>query len=125
MSELLDDLLSRATVVVFDSPPLLPVTDAAILSSLTDGALLVARVGKTRRDALAHSAEALRRVGASILGVVLNRVPARKSGGSYGDGYQYGGYYTPGSRAIDLDKPPAATGRAVNALLGKSGKSST
>lgn len=93
MHEVLEELLKRATVVVFDSPPLLPVTDAAILSTLTDGALLDTRVGKTRRAALASSAEALRQIGGHILGVVLNRVPARKKTTSYGYGYGYAGYY--------------------------------
>ena len=102
MKDLLDAILKRATVVVFDSPPLLPVTDAAILSNLTDGALLVARAGKTKRDALASSADALRHVGGHVLGVVLNRVPSRKKSTSYGYGYGYAGYYS------SVDRQPAA-----------------
>ncbi len=86
MQEVLSAMLQRATIVVFDSPPLLLVTDAAILSKLTDGALLVARAGKTKREALSSSAEALRHVGAHVFGVVLNRVPSRKRGNSYGYG---------------------------------------
>ncbi len=113
MRDLLDELLGRSTVVVFDTPPLLPVTDAAILANLTDGALLVTRVGKTKRDALAHSAEALRRVGGHVLGCVLNRVPARRKGSSYGYGYGYGGYYgapslrsQPPKRRVTRSAPP-------------------
>jgi succinoglycan biosynthesis transport protein ExoP len=89
MRELLVDLLARADVVLFDTPPLLPVTDAAVLASMTDGALLVARAGKTKRLELSHSAEALRRGGAAVLGVVLNRVPARHQGPGYGHRYDY------------------------------------
>jgi succinoglycan biosynthesis transport protein ExoP len=110
MKDVLDELLKRASVVVFDSPPLLPVTDAAILSQLTDGALLVARFGKTKRDALSSSAEALRQVGGHVLGVVLNRVPARKKGSSYGYGYGYGGYYSSTTNATSgAEQKPVAT----------------
>ncbi len=94
MHELLASLLERATVVVFDTPPLLPVTDAAILGAMTDGALVVARVGHTKREALASSVESLQRVGAHVMGVVLNRIPVRKKSASYGYGYGYGGYYS-------------------------------
>jgi polysaccharide biosynthesis transport protein len=97
MKELRDALLQRATVVVFDSPPILPVTDAAILSNLTDGALLVVRAGKTKRDALTSSAEALRHVGAHVLGLALNRVPAPNRSDSYG----YAGYYSTQTKTVD------------------------
>lgn len=103
MHEVLEALLQRATVVVFDTPPLLPVTDAAILGALTDGALVVTRVGHTKREALSSSAESLRRVGVHIMGVVLNRIPVRKKSASYGYGYGYGGYY-----AARADNDPAA-----------------
>ncbi len=110
MEDVLSELLKRSTVVIFDSPPLLPVTDAAILTKMTDGALLVARVGKTRRDALASGAESLRRAGGRVLGVVLNRVPARKKGSSYGGyGYGYGGYYGSKPKAEPAEKHPATT----------------
>jgi succinoglycan biosynthesis transport protein ExoP len=110
MDDVLKELLARSSVVVFDSPPLLPVTDAAILTSLTDGALLVARAGKTRRDALASSAESLRRVGGQVLGVVLNRVPARNRGNSYGGyGYGYGAYYSSAPKIESSEKQPAGS----------------
>jgi len=117
MHELLETLLQRATVVVFDTPPLLPVTDAAVLGSLTDGALLVARVGHTKREALASSVESLKRVNAHVMGVVLNRIPVRKKSASYGYGYGYGGYYSSrlsgdnavaSHRRVDSEKAEAA-----------------
>ena len=76
-----------------DAPPLLPVTDAAVLSTVCDGALIVARHGHTRRDQLLAADEAVTKVGGRVLGVLLNRVPRRGAGKGYG--YEYGyGYYT-------------------------------
>ncbi len=74
---LLDALGSRADIVLLDAPALLPVTDAAILARITSGAILVARYGSTRADQLESSAELLRTVNANLLGVVVNRAPAR------------------------------------------------
>lgn len=93
MTDLLKTLEHHADVIIFDSPPLLPVTDAAILARATSGAILVSRVGVTRTDQLASATETLRTAGAPVLGVVLNRLPRRGKGsayGSYGYGYGYG-----------------------------------
>lgn len=89
MHELLGELRGRYDAVVIDAPPLLPVTDAALLAAQTDGALLVVRHGKTTRDQLHGAHDRLAGVGANILGVVLNMVPTARRGG-YGYGYGYG-----------------------------------
>lgn len=75
----------RCTVVIVDTPP------ALALALAVQGLLLVARVNATNRDALAASTSQLRHVGASLLGVVLNAVPAT-SGYGYGYAYSYGDY---------------------------------
>lgn len=91
MADLLAELRTQFDVIIIDSPPLLPVTDAALLASQTDGALLVVRHGRTTRDQLHGSHERLEAVGARALGVVFNMVPKRRSMGSgYGYGYGYG-----------------------------------
>jgi succinoglycan biosynthesis transport protein ExoP len=93
MAELINQLKMNSDVIVFDSPPILPVTDAAALARLTDGAVVVCRAGSTRIEQLRHSADALRRVGAPVLGVVLNRVSKRGRGAEYGGySYDYKGY---------------------------------
>lgn len=74
LSETVQSLLATNTVVIFDSPPLVPVTDAAVLARATQGALVVTRVGHTRKDHLDATIEALQNVDARILGVVANRV---------------------------------------------------
>jgi len=90
MGNLLKVLGARYDYVIVDSPPLLPVTDGAVLATLTDGALLIARHGKSSRDDLEQAAHALEAVNAKLLGTVLNCIPVRARGYSYGYGYGYG-----------------------------------
>ena len=95
MAELVTLLGAHADIVILDAPPLLPVTDAAVLSTVCDGALIVARYGHTRRDQLTAAEEAVGKVGGRIVGVLLNRVPRRGGGSNYGYGYGYGYYTSP------------------------------
>ncbi len=85
------DFLARLTeyadVLVIDSPPVLIVSDAAVLASQSDGVVLVVQAGSTRRHDAQRAVEALRSVNGHLLGVILNRVPTR------GSGYYYYHYY--------------------------------
>lgn len=90
MRSLLDELRTRYDTVIVDAPPLLPVTDAALLAAQADGALLVVRHGKTTRDQFGHAIDRLEGVSGRIVGVVLNMVPGRGSKHEYGYGYGYG-----------------------------------
>ncbi|MGN8132649.1 polysaccharide biosynthesis tyrosine autokinase [Paenarthrobacter sp. 22069] len=87
MSQLLDELESAFDIVIIDAPPLLPVTDAAVLSRHGAGVLLVVGAQKLRTQDLAKSITALDMVKSKILGVVLNRLPAKGP-----DAYAYGYY---------------------------------
>lgn len=87
MRDVLDDLRGRFDYVIIDAPPLLPVTDAAVLSRRTDGTLLVAGAGIVNRDQMLDALDSLDAVNANVLGVVLNRVQ-RGSRGNYYD-YRY------------------------------------
>ena len=89
------ELREQADVVVFDSPPVLAVSDAAVLSTLVDGVVLVTDSGKTRIPAAVQAAERIASVGGVILGVVLNRVKARSGGYYY---YYYYHDYTDNGR---------------------------
>lgn len=91
MKELLE-AIAREAIVIVDAPPLVPVTDAAVLAHRTDGAIVVATVGKTTFEVLGKALGNLERAGARSLGIVLNRVPRRGSGAAY-YGYQYHGDY--------------------------------
>ncbi|PWR14303.1 hypothetical protein DKT69_17050 [Micromonospora sicca] len=118
LADLVAGLVANGMTVIFDSPPLLPVVDAAVLARATDGALVVTRVGSTKTDQLETSIQALRQVDARILGVVANGVKRKKKRG-------YDGYYTDqhsgwtgaaaakAAQAVmappDTDRAPAAT----------------
>lgn len=91
MKRLLEKLAEEA-VVLIDAPPLLPVTDAAILARSTDGALIVAGAGKTTIDELEKAVATLSKVNAHLLGAVLNRVPTT-GGQAAGYGYYGKSYY--------------------------------
>jgi len=91
MSQLMEHLEQQADVLVFDSPPILAVTDAAVLSRQVDGVLVVVEAGKTREGEARRAMEELAKVDAPVLGVVLNKVPMRRRGG-YGY-YYYQHYY--------------------------------
>ncbi len=70
--EVMEQLEERFDRVIFDSPPLLAVTDGAVLARLTDGVVIVAQAGKTTLDDAATSARTIRDVKARIIGVILN-----------------------------------------------------
>lgn len=98
--------IAREAIVIVDAPPLLPVTDGAILTARTDGALVVISAGKTTTDELGKAIQNLERVSGHTLGVILNRVPPRGQVGR-GYGYYYTSYY--GSERSGA-RPEAATG---------------
>ena len=94
MAEVLAELQRRFRHIVIDSPPLLTVTDATILSTLSDGVILVVESGLTPRKAVVRSCRLLHGAGARILGVALNKVDMRFDG--YYGTYYYGGYQSNG-----------------------------
>lgn len=94
MAALIESLRESYDIVLIDAPPLLPVTDGALLAAQSDGALLVVRHGKTTTDQVAVAVERLEAVGAAPVGVIFNMAPA-KGGDGYGYGYGYG--YAPES----------------------------
>jgi capsular exopolysaccharide synthesis family protein len=92
MATLLAELRARYDVVLVDAPPLLPVTDAAALGTLCDGALLVVRAGRTASRDVTSAMTALDAVSVRLLGTVLTMAPA-------GGPDSYSGYYTAEDRA--------------------------
>jgi len=90
MGEVIEKARKSYDVVIIDAPPLLPVTDAALLATQSDGALIVVRHGRTTKEQLHHAVERLSAVGGRSLGVVLNMVPGRSTGYSYSSGYGAG-----------------------------------
>ncbi|NQX10903.1 polysaccharide biosynthesis tyrosine autokinase [Microbacteriaceae bacterium VKM Ac-2855] len=96
--------IAREAIVIVDAPPLLPVTDGAILTARTDGALVVISAGKTTTDELAKAIQNLERVSGHTLGVILNRVPPRGQIGR-GYGYYYTSYYGTDRKGAAPDSP--------------------
>jgi tyrosine-protein kinase Etk/Wzc len=93
MQEILHEAKARFDVVLLDSPPLLAVTDAAVLATMVDGVVLVIRTERTKRDAVRRALGHIRSVRGRLLGVVLNDVDLR-SGAYYGSyGHYYYSYY--------------------------------
>jgi capsular exopolysaccharide synthesis family protein len=84
--EIFAGLAERFDLVLIDSPPLLPVTDAVVLSKHADATLMVVAAGQTRRADLRRAAEKLDQVGVPVLGTVLNEV-TKQTGYGYGYGY--------------------------------------
>lgn len=112
MHELIELLQDRYDFVLIDSPPVLAVADAAILSNQVDGTLLVASAGETRFDMLARALERLESVGTRPLGIVLNKLTARSSG-QY---YYYYYYYASRYNASDEQDGPSDKGSGSGKL---------
>jgi capsular exopolysaccharide synthesis family protein len=74
MKRVLDRLASRFDVVIIDAPPLVPFTDAAVLSQHVGGVVVVVGAQELRDEDLESSLSSLRMVGANLVGVVLNRI---------------------------------------------------
>jgi non-specific protein-tyrosine kinase len=83
MEVLIERLRSEADMVLFDTPPVIAVTDAAVLATRLDGVLLVLQAGKTRRDRAREARRQLEKVKANIIGVVLNNARMEASYGYY------------------------------------------
>jgi capsular exopolysaccharide synthesis family protein len=84
MDHFLDELKKRYRYILFDTPPIIAVTDAAILATKLDGVVLVIRAHKTTLGMTQRTLQALRNVNARMLGCILNDVDITKGYSSYG-----------------------------------------
>ena len=109
---LLEKLRQMFDLVLVDSPPLLPVTDAAILAQTVDATLLVVAAGQTRGKNLRRATEALSLVHGTLLGVVLNEVSTSTNGYGYGKYYRYGKYEPTEQAATGNGARPIGVGSA-------------
>jgi len=107
MEHLLEQLTTRYDVVLLDTPPLLPVTDAAVLGKLAGGALIIVGADRVHRPQLRESLEALMTAGVHIHGVVLNRMARQET-----QAYAYYSGYAPTSTPMPeeaIAAPPVPT----------------
>jgi capsular exopolysaccharide synthesis family protein len=129
-SRRLDDLLvelgEEFDVLIFDSPPVNLVTDAAVLGAKAGGVVVIGRAGKTEKGAIAYAAHQLRQIRAPVIGTVLNDFDAGRdlrysdyAGGgyyydaSYGYGYGEDASGKPASTIRELPNPVSANGQAA------------
>ena len=91
MAELIEELKKAYRMILFDSPPVVAVADAAILAAKVDGVLLVVRSHKSRNDMALEAKNLLDKASANILGVVVNGLPPRGESYYYYYYYYYGG----------------------------------
>lgn len=89
-----EELRSMVDIVIVDSAPVLPVSDALVLSRHTDATIVVANAASTSRSDLTSTLEQLDQAGATVIGIVLNHVKKRRGviGYGYGSDYGYGSY---------------------------------
>ena len=117
MAALVETLAGLADIVIFDSPPVLAVTDAAVLARQVDGVLLVVDAGHTKEHALAAAADELQKTGGNVLGVALNRLDTRR-GYNYYYYYYYSGRGKRGKKAVQA---PAHAGCTPAAAVAEAG----
>lgn len=86
MDEIINVARENFDIILLDSPPVLPVTDALIISKYTEGTIVVIALEETQKEALKKTVESLENIGANIIGTVVNKANIKK--GHYG----YGGY---------------------------------
>ena len=122
MFEIIGRVKDHADLVIIDTPPIMAVTDSAVLAPRVDGVILVVKPGSTNLGAAKQAVEQLRRVGANLLGVVLNEVAINRSRYRY---YRYKGYYYHyyNTKYYHEDSEKNGNGGKVKAALGaKNGK---
>ena len=117
MTQLITEFNRAFDVVLFDSPPLLPVTDAAILAKNVGGALIVVAAGRTQKNQLKGAIAALDNVGAPVSGMVLTMLPT-KGPDAYGYGH-YGYGYGSGDTTVPTEVPSAVPARTRGSRVKK------
>jgi succinoglycan biosynthesis transport protein ExoP len=106
MRRTIERIREDAELVIFDTPPVQLVSDAAVMSSYLDATVLVVDAGRSRRGALRHAREALSLAGANVLGVILNRVPAASRSSDHGYYYEDAQEAAPVKRSSATESSP-------------------
>ncbi|MDO9493736.1 CpsD/CapB family tyrosine-protein kinase [Acetobacterium sp.] len=92
MAEIITELKLHFDYILLDTPPLGMVTDAAVLSPVVDGYIVLASLGAVHRDGLLHVLDTFAKINAHVVGIVANKVPVSKRFSKYGY-YSAYGYY--------------------------------
>jgi capsular exopolysaccharide synthesis family protein len=119
MRSLVEELRANFDIVIIDTPPIIPVTDSAVLAEFTDGIVLVYEVGKVGRDVLKRAKSHFDNVKADVWGIVMNDVKAEAETTLRDTDYYYYHY-----RYEDGATPPptgmaGSFGRAASKIFGR------
>ncbi|HYC62616.1 MAG TPA: polysaccharide biosynthesis tyrosine autokinase [Thermoanaerobaculia bacterium] len=87
MKHIIEEVRSKYAYVIFDSPPVLAVTDAIVLAANADGVVLTVHGGQTPRELVQRSSERLRQANIPVLGAILNNLDLHQYGYSYKRSY--------------------------------------
>ena len=112
MRTVLDDLRRQFRYIVIDTPPTNAVTDSSVLAAFSDATVIVAEHGRTTYPALNHARQSLERVGANIVGIVVNKV--KENPGAYH--YRYGYYPSLSEQREERPAPPVEPPAPVPAV---------
>jgi Mrp family chromosome partitioning ATPase len=93
MSKLVDQLEQKWEMVLFDSPPIVAVTDASMISGEIDAVAMVIKAGQTEKAAVERAIDTISNVKAPLIGVILNGASQQSLGGKYSYYYSYYQYY--------------------------------
>jgi len=104
MKHLIHEIRSKFAYVIFDSPPVLAVTDSIVLASNADGVVLCVHGGQTPRDLVQRSAERLRQSNIPVLGAILNNLDLQQYGYTFKKSYY--DYYESDERRTVAPPPP-------------------
>jgi protein-tyrosine kinase len=111
MRDAIQEFTSRFDMVIFDTAPVLVATESSILAARTDAVVLVVRAGRTDRAAASLAIEQLRKVGATVLGCVLNDSEGNVPKYNRYD-YYYSYYYGNDDDEAEAEAEVAASGGA-------------
>ena len=118
MGSLLDELRDAFDIIIIDTPPIIPVTDAAVLAEHTDGVLLIYEVGKVGRDVLKRAKSHFDNVSANIWGIVMNDVKAEAETTLRDTDYYYYHYRYEEGATGPRPAVLGSLGRAASKILG-------
>ncbi|MEF2978746.1 polysaccharide biosynthesis tyrosine autokinase [Subtercola sp. YIM 133946] len=104
MQDLLSALNEQVDYVIIDAPPLLPVTDGAVISSMTAGAIVVASSGKVKRTELARALNSLASIKSNVVGIVITMLPSKGPDSYNAERYGYYGA-SPENEPVDAGAP--------------------
>lgn len=96
LATIFEELRNRYDIIILDCPPTMVVTDASLITKLSDGLVFVVAYNQTKKDAVKDSVKRLKNAGANVLGVVMTQMNKKMGKSYYANGYDYYNAYHEG-----------------------------